>query len=85
MIEQEKSHAPTLRPTQDLKRACCESKAMLKMMLEKEWSCNLFEMPFWNQYEPLFTYCMKKGMQNHHIQNKKLPQQPQVGLERKWT
>jgi hypothetical protein len=46
MIEQEKSHAPTLRPTQDLKRACCESKAMSELMLEKEWSCNLFEMPF---------------------------------------
>jgi hypothetical protein len=33
------------------------------MMLEKEWSCNLFEMPIWNQYEPLFTNCMKRGMQ----------------------
>ncbi len=27
---------------QDFKSAQCESKAMSKMMLEKEWSCNLF-------------------------------------------
>lgn len=31
-------------PTQDLKCAQCKLEDMLEMMLEKEWSCNLFEI-----------------------------------------
>jgi hypothetical protein len=41
MTKQVKSQAPAPRPTQDFKHAQCESKAMSKLMLENEWSCNL--------------------------------------------
>jgi hypothetical protein len=41
MTKQAKSQAPTPMPTQDLKHAQCESKAISKIMLENEWSCNL--------------------------------------------
>jgi hypothetical protein len=41
MTKQAKSQVPAPRPTQDLKHARCESKAMSKMMLENEWSCNI--------------------------------------------
>jgi hypothetical protein len=44
MIKQTKSQTLALGPSQDLKCAWCESKATSKMMLEKEWSCNLFKL-----------------------------------------
>jgi len=33
---------------------------MLEMMLEKEWSCNLFEIVPWNQSAPLSASCLNK-------------------------
>jgi hypothetical protein len=44
MIRQAKSHALAPGLANDFKHAQCESKAISKMMLEKEWLCNLFEM-----------------------------------------
>jgi hypothetical protein len=44
MIGRAKSHALGPRLAHDFKHAQYESKAILKMMLEKEWLCNMFEM-----------------------------------------
>jgi hypothetical protein len=41
---------------------------MLEMMLEKEWSCNLFEMLSLSVFNPLLANCMKGGM--HVIMSK---------------
>ncbi len=38
MIKSTKTQAPTFKPTQDLKCAQCELKAMLEMMLKTKWS-----------------------------------------------
>jgi hypothetical protein len=51
MIGQAKSQTLAPRFTQDLKCAWCKLKAMSKMMLKKQWSCNLFECcPFPTNY-----------------------------------
>jgi hypothetical protein len=44
MIGRAKSHALGPGLAHDFKHAQYESKAILKMMLEKEWLCNMFEM-----------------------------------------
>jgi hypothetical protein len=44
MIRQAKSHALALKLAHDFKHVQCESKAILKMMLEKKWLYNMFEM-----------------------------------------
>jgi hypothetical protein len=38
-------------------------KNLSKMMLEKEWLCNLFEMLFWNRFTLLSTKYTKKVTQ----------------------
>jgi transketolase N-terminal domain/subunit len=44
MIGQAKSHALGLGLAHDFKHAQYESKVILKMMLKKEWLCNMFEL-----------------------------------------
>jgi hypothetical protein len=44
MIRRVKNQALAFGPMQDFKHAWCEFKTMSKMMLEKEWLCNLSKM-----------------------------------------
>jgi len=44
MIGQINNQTPTLGLAHDFKHAQCELKDMSKMMLEKEWSCNIFKI-----------------------------------------
>lgn len=59
--EQKVMHLP-LELAQDLKHMWHELEVMSKMMLEKEWFCNLFEMFSWNLSIPLSTNYTKRGM-----------------------
>jgi len=63
MTKWTKSHVLTLGPTQDFKCVWWKLKIILEMMLEKEWSCNFFEMFSWSQFIPFFTNCPKRGTQ----------------------
>ncbi len=75
MTRQAKSQTLGLRFTQDVKCAWCKLKAMSKMMLKKEWSCNLFECC------PFSTNYMKGGM--HVITSReRIPTQTSNGFGR---
>jgi hypothetical protein len=58
---------------------------MLEIMLEKECSCNFFEMLFKKLYVLLFENCSKKRLQALGYKTKIVTYQPHVGLEWKWT
>lgn len=62
-LDKQKVMHPPLELAQDLRHMWHKSEAMSKMMLEKECSCNLFEMFSWNQSIPLSTNYTKRGMQ----------------------
>jgi hypothetical protein len=66
--KQKAMHSP-LEPMHDFRCAWCESKAMSKMMLKKEWLCNLYKMLIYS----LFCKSHKRRNTNHHIQWKELP------------
>jgi hypothetical protein len=44
ITKQIKNQASTPRPTQDFKPVQCKLKPMSKIMLKKEWLCNMFEI-----------------------------------------
>jgi hypothetical protein len=62
-LDEQKIMHPPLELAQDLRHMWHELESMSKMMLEKEWSCNLLEMFSWNQFIPLSTNYTKGGMQ----------------------
>jgi len=59
--QQKVMHLP-LELAQDLKHMWHKLEVMSKMMLEMEWSCNLFEMFSWNLSIALSTNYTKRGM-----------------------
>jgi hypothetical protein len=66
-LDEQKVMHPPLELAQDLRHMWHELEAMSEMMLEKEWSCNIFEMFSWNQSLPLSTNYTKGGNASHHI------------------
>lgn len=61
IIRQVDNHTLALDFAQDIKHTQCKSKDKLKMMLGKNWPCNIFLILSWVQFAPLFANYSKGG------------------------